>query len=84
MSARPNTMQRLFDLLPSASVEAPALRTIDDLALSMNLPPEAVRTALRRLRQVHSVRSACLDGAWRYGRKQGAPRPGDGRGRERR
>lgn len=79
---RSNIMQRLYDALPST--DSQSMLSVDDLAIALNFPAATISEALRRLRRLRCVQSTCLDGEWRYGRKKGAVRPADSRGRSRR
>lgn len=81
---RGNIMQRLYDLLPAEDCEPEAMLTIDAMAAALPFTADTLREALRRLRRLRCVRAACIDGAWRYGRRKGAVRPADSRGRKRR
>lgn len=76
---RGNIMQRIYDLLPEADGVS-----VDHLSRALHFGAETIKEALRRLRRLRCVKSLCIDGEWRYGRRKGAVRPADSRGRRRR
>lgn len=81
---RSNIMQRAFDALPDPSATPELLPTITRLSAELHFTEEMIREALRRLRRLRCIRAVCIENEWRYGRRTGAVRPADSRGRRRR
>lgn len=74
-----NLTQRTFDALGSAA----SMLTADELATVLRVEKITVDGALRRLRKLRCLKSACMDDEWRYGLRPGAERPEDRRGNRR-
>jgi len=72
-----NLMQRTFDVLGSAT----SMLTIGEIARELHVEVRVIDNALDRLRRARCLRSANVDGQWRYGLRHGAERPLDRRGR---
>jgi len=76
-----NIMQRVYDAMPAWSAPEHQLLAVTELSTTLHFGEKTIREALRRLRRWRCVRSAHVDGVWRYGQRKGSARPDDVRWR---